>query len=146
MDDRSKTLPTTPRRILKPRKLALLASATGLSMAILVAGPTGYLNTRGWTAPAHAADTTAQSPAGFADLVAKVKPAVVSVRVKIEKDAGNAGFEPSGSQSNSDQSGSPFDRFFFRQYGFGNGNGMPNLRQVITGEGSGFSSRLTGMR
>jgi len=139
MEDRSKT-PTTPRRILKPRRLALLASAAGLSMAILVGGPTGYLplNIRGWTAPAHAADRPAQSSAGFADLVAKVKPAVVSVRVKIERDAGNAGFEPSGSQSNPDQSGSPFDRFFFRQYGFGDQNGMPNLRQVITGEGSGF--------
>ena len=79
-----------PRQILKPRRLTLLASVAALSMAVLVVGPGGYrpFNLPAWTASAHAAETT-QNPAGFADLVAKVKPAVISVRVKIDGDGDN---------------------------------------------------------
>src|SRR5438067_1186469 len=140
MIDLSKTPPIAPRRVPNSRRVALLGSAAGLSMAILVAGPAGYLplSHSGWIQSAHASETTAPAPAGFADLVTKVKPAVVSVRVKIEKDAANARLSSSGSESNSGQSDSPFDRFFFRRFGFGDPNGRPNLRQVITGEGSGF--------
>ena len=86
MSDQSNTPPVAPRKILRPRRLALLASVAGLSMAVLAAGPVAnYLPA--WTASAHAAEASAQAPAGFADLVAKVKPAVISVRVKIDEDA-----------------------------------------------------------
>jgi len=145
MDVQSNTPPVAPRKILRPRRLALLASAAGLAIAVLVAGPGGYLplNLPAWTASAHAAET-AQAPAGFADLVAKVKPAVISVRVKIDADNGNAALTQRESDQNSDQSGSPFDQFFFKQFGFrgqqgfGGQNMMPQGHQVITGEGSGF--------
>src|SRR6185312_15021523 len=85
------------------------------------------------TSAAQAAD--AQSPSGFADLVARVKPAVISVRVQIDQsgttgmnsddDSGNSPFPP----------GSPMEKFFQQ---FGQRNGMPHTKQVITGEGSGF--------
>ena len=115
MSDQSNTPPAASRKIYKPRRLALLASVAGLSMAVLAAGPVAnYLPT--WTAPAHAAEA-AQIPPGFADLVSKVKPAVISVRVKIEEDGGNAAVIQRESDENSDQSGSPFDQFFFRQFG-----------------------------
>ena len=141
MNDHSNP-PAAPRRILRPRRLALLASVAGLSMAVLAAGPVAnYLPV--WTASAHAAEATAQAPAGFADLVSKVKPAVISVRVKIDEDGGNAAVTQRDSDENSDQSGSPEQ--FFRQFGFrgpnggfGGLNGMPRQHQVITGEGSGF--------
>jgi serine protease Do len=140
MDDQSNTPPVAPRKIFRPRRLALLASVAGLSMAVLAAGPVAnYLPA--WTAAAHAAEA-AQGPAGFADLVSKVKPAVISVRVKIDEDAGNAAVTQRDSDENSDQSGSPEQ--FFRQFGFRgpngfNGpNGMLHPHQVITGEGSGF--------
>ena len=138
MDDQSNTPPVAPRKIFRPRRLALLASVAGLSLAVLAAGPVAnYLPA--WTASAHAAET-AQAPAGFADLVSKVKPAVISVRVKIDDDAGNAAVTQRDSDENSDQSGSPEQ--FFRQFGFrgqnGFPNGMPRQHQVITGEGSGF--------
>ncbi len=141
MSDQSNTPPVAPRKILRPRRLALLASVAGLSMAVLAAGPVAnYLPA--WTASAHAAEATAQAPAGFADLVSKVKPAVISVRVKIDEDGGNAAVTQRESDENSDQSGSP-EEFFFRQFGFRGpngfgGNGMPRQHQVITGEGSGF--------
>jgi len=138
MNDQSNTPPVAPRKILRPRRLALLASVAGLSMAVLAAGPVAnYLPV--WTASAHAAEATAQAPAGFADLVSKVKPAVISVRVKIDEDGGNAAVTQRDSDENSDQSGSP-EQFFFKKFRGPNGgfNGMPRQHQVITGEGSGF--------
>src|ERR1700719_2741808 len=146
MDDQTTLSLSAPRKFQKPRRrLALLASVAGLSMAVLVVGSGGYrpLNLPAWTASAHAAEP-GQAPAGFADLVAKVKPAVISVRVKIDADNGNAALTQRESDQNSDQSGSPFDQFFFKQFGFrgqqgfGGQNIMPQGHQVITGEGSGF--------
>src|SRR6202044_2746930 len=67
---------------------------------------------------------------GFADIVEKVKPAVISVRVKID--------QPASSTDSDDASpfppGSPFEKFF-RQFGMPN---MPNGHEIITGQGSGF--------
>ncbi len=75
------------RKVLTPRRLTLLASVAGLGVAVLIAGPGGYLPVKlpAWTASAQAAATALPHPAGFADLVAKVKPAVISVRVKIDE-------------------------------------------------------------
>jgi serine protease Do len=137
MNDHSNTSHRAPRKILKPSRLSLLASVAGLSMAVLVAGPSGYLplDLSNWMASAHAAETN-QTSAGFGDLVAKVKPAVISVRVKI--DGNNAAVSQRDSEGmNQDQSGSPFDQFS-QQFGFRAPNGMPQPHQVITGEGSGF--------
>ena len=134
MSDQSKA-DHTPRKVLKPRRLALLASAAGLSLAVLAAGPGGYLpfNLPAWTSSAHAAE--ANQNAGFGDLVTKVKPAVISVRVKIENDSDDSGATRENERMDSDQSGSPMDQFS-RQ--FGGHNGMPQRHQVIMGEGSGF--------
>ncbi|SDT55218.1 Do family serine endopeptidase [Bradyrhizobium canariense] len=137
MNDQTNTPHLTPRKVLKPRRLALLASAAGLSLAVLAAGPGGYLpfNLPAWTSSAHAAETTQNTP-GFADLVAKVKPAVISVRVKIDGDTENgASVQKEG--MNSDESDSQLDQFS-KQFGFRIPNGMPQRHQVITGEGSGF--------
>jgi serine protease Do len=136
MDDQSNTSPPTPRKVLRPRRLTLLASVAALSLAVLVVGPGGY-RPLAWTAPAHAGETT-QNSAGFADLVSKVKPAVISVRVKIDGDSDNTAVSERGSEdANPDQSGSPLDQFS-QQFGFGVPNGMPHRHQMITGEGSGF--------
>jgi serine protease Do len=71
-----------------------------------------------------------QRPVGFADIVEKVKPAVISVRVKMER--------PANSSLSEDDlpfpPGSPFERFF-RRFGAPN---APNGHEVITGQGSGF--------
>jgi serine protease Do len=138
MDQQSNNPHHAPRQILKPRRLTLMASVAALSMAVLVVGPGGYrpFNLPAWTASAHAAETT-QNPAGFADLVAKVKPAVISVRVKIDEEGDNMPVSQRDEGANPDQSDSPFDQFS-RQFGFRVPNGMPHRHQVITGEGSGF--------
>ena len=139
MDHQSNNPHHAPRKILKPRRLALLASVAGLGMAVLLVGPGGFrpFNLPAWAASAQAAEM-AQNPAGFGDLVAKVKPAVISVRVKIDDNGDNTALLQRNDQgADPDQSVSPFDQFS-RQFGFRGFNGMPQRHQVITGEGSGF--------
>jgi serine protease Do len=94
------------------RRLALLAGVAGLGLSVLLAGSGLNLNSSlGSLSPAAHAQGL-QRPVGFADIVEKVKPAVVSVRVKMDGGPRVTGFEgelpfPKGS---------PMDRFF-RQFG-----------------------------
>jgi serine protease Do len=125
MDDRS----NTSRKILRPRRLMLLASVAALGMAVLVTGPGGYH----WTASAQAAETTAnQNTAGFGDLVAKVKPAVISVRVKIDGDSDNTAVSERNSESEGANPDQPDQ--FSQQFGFRAPNGMPQHqhRRTVT--------------
>ena len=73
------------RKGLSARRLTLLASAAGL--AVFAAGPSGFgaLSLPSLTTSARA--DVAQPHAGFADIVAKVKPSVISVRVKMDEMA-----------------------------------------------------------
>jgi serine protease Do len=124
------------RRTLSARRLALLATTVaGLAAATFAFSPNSY-------APSALADAALaqnltekvqqlpQRPVGFADIVEKVKPAVISVRVKID--------QPSQPGLSDDDlpfpPGSPFERFFKR---FGT-PGNPRGHEVITGQGSGF--------
>jgi serine protease Do len=87
---------------------------------------------------AEAAVEMGKRSAGFGDLVEKVKPAVISVRVKLDATAkttdveGNSPFTPN----------SPMERFF-RHFGMPDGgNGPDDQRQPrnrpVTAQGSGF--------
>jgi serine protease Do len=130
------------RNSLTARRLVLLASVAGLGAAVLLTGPGGYnASLPAWTSAASAADSTLAHPAGFADIVTKVKPAVISVRVKIA--AADADLLHQNSDRDDDipvKPGSPMEKFF-RQFGdqFGNGGSpAPRRHETITGEGSGF--------
>ena len=81
----------------------------------------------------HARAQSRARPVGFADLVDKVKPAVISVRVKI--DAGKRGKEASPFPKDS-----PLDRFFrrFGQPDTPDNAPAPRGRNIVTGQGSGF--------
>jgi len=136
------TLPAKPRKALTPRRLTLLASAAGLGVALLAAGPGGYLPTSlpTWASAARAADATNQHPTGFADLVAKVKPAVISVRVKIDEGMQMSSMSDDDNGLNPFPPGSPMEKFF-QQFGFENtpnGRNGGQRHQFVTGEGSGF--------
>ena len=122
------------RSILSARRLALLATTiAGFGAVALVLAPNA---TSPFATAAQAQNLTEkvqqlpQKPVGFADIVEKVKPAVISVRVKID--------QPASSTDSDDASpfppGSPFEKFF-RQFGMPN---MPNGHEIITGQGSGF--------
>ena len=127
-------------RALSARRLALLATTiAGLGAAALVVAP--GLNLNGGYPAAIAQNLSEQAhklqaPVGFADIVEKVKPAVISVRVKVD-----GGSETTGLNSNEVPPGL---REFFRRFGMPDGQngpeGMPRGRgrNVITGQGSGF--------
>src|ERR1700761_7643592 len=112
-----------PRRsLLSARKFALMASVVaGLGVA---AYGLGASNGSGdiFATPAHAQVNNEVSkvaqPVGFADIVERVKPSVISVKVNIEEKV-------SKDDNNDDspfQPGSPMERFFRR---FGGPDGMP---------------------
>ena len=134
--------PTATAKVLTSRRVALLASVAGIGAAILLAGPGGYWP-GGFNTPANAAATAVPQPiahpAGFADLVAKVKPAVISVRVKIAAAADPALMQEFGDNERQipAEPGSPLDKFF-RQFSRQFGGNMPQRHDTITGEGSGF--------
>jgi serine protease Do len=136
MTDRSTDARFKSTKFLAVRRLALLGSAAALGVAVLAGGPgaSSPAHLSAWTSAAHAAESTQATPPGFADLVAKVKPAVISVRVKIDQDK-TAKFQQNRMDSDED---SPFDQFS-RKFGFrGLPDGMPQRHRPITGEGSGF--------
>jgi serine protease Do len=133
-------------RYLTARRLTLLGSVGALGAAVLLAGPASYWQPATGALPAHAAEFDMQHPVGFANIVAKVKPAVISVRVKVSGSA-----EPALSQDEGDdeeqqgpvQPGAPLDRYF-QQFGdqfgqqFGRQFGPQAPRRGVAGEGSGF--------
>jgi serine protease Do len=130
---------TTPSRrpVLSARRIALLATAIAGIGATAVFAPYGAPNADFFSRPALAQNLSQQAqqlpqhPIGFADIVEKVKPAVISVRVKVERPA-------ESSLSEDDMpfpQGSPFEHFFRR---FGMPNGGQQRHEMITGQGSGF--------
>src|SRR6201995_4714569 len=97
--------------ILSLRRLTLLGSAAVVGAVLVLGGPLEYGH---FGSQAQAATTEAQQgPRGFADLIAKVKPAVISVRVKVDKSAtDDDGPNTSGQEMQPFMQGSPFQRFF----------------------------------
>ena len=86
---------TTPpsRRRLSARRVALLATTIAVSAPQPFSRRTRRRRRDFFAGPAHAQNLTheaqqlAQKPVGFGDIVEKVKPAVISVRVKMERMA-----------------------------------------------------------
>jgi serine protease Do len=130
-------VPEQTPRILPKRRLALLAGVAALSGSLLLGGANLLPQTTVPLAGSPAYAQNGQRPVGFADIVEKVKPAVISVRVKVDAGAqmmgmdGNSPFAPN----------SPMERFF-RRFGLPDGN-TPNdprtpRNRFVTGQGSGF--------
>jgi len=121
-------------RVLPLRRLALLATTiAGVAVGGFLVAP----SLTPYAPQAQAQDLSREAqqvarPIGFADIVEKVKPAVISVRVKMRT-----------AQSSSDEElafpkGSPLEKFFKR---FGMPEGMPNMprgRRFGSAQGSGF--------
>jgi len=131
-----------PRRsVFSARKLALMASVVaGLGAAVYGFSPSTSPADL-FSSPAHAQVNNevrkVERPIGFADIVERVKPSVISVKVNIkEKTASNDDGDDSSSPF---QPGSPMERFFRR---FGGPDGFPGLKggrgRVVQGQGSGF--------
>jgi serine protease Do len=121
--------PSKVSKLLRARRFALMASVAGLGAVLLVAAPQFLPN----QIPAIAHAEVAMRPSSFADIVAKVKPAVFAVRVKIEDDDQQMSF--SGGDQMPFPPGSPMERFF-KRFGFGD---MPNGRGGKGGQSHHFS-------
>ena len=151
MTDRPTDLSSLPsyqaprRSLFSARKFALMASVVaGLGVAVY-----GFSPSQGpvdiFSSPAHAQVNNevrkVAQPLGFADIVERVKPSVISVKVNINEKVA----KEDGANKDDDspfQPGSPMERFFRR---FGGPDGLPpGLRGGprghggVTGQGSGF--------
>ncbi|MDO8979575.1 MAG: Do family serine endopeptidase [Afipia sp.] len=136
---------TAPRRsIFSARKFALMASVVaGLGVAAYGLSPSNNFDLLTTTAHAQVNKEVrqVQQPIGFADIVERVKPSVVSVRVKMAEKAATTG-ESANPEDNPFPPNSPMERFFRR---FGGPDGSPGGRGPrgrgggqMTGQGSGF--------
>jgi len=146
MIDRPADLTSAPhyqprRSLLSVRKFALMASVVaGLGAAVYGFSPSpGQFDLL--ATPAHAQVNNDVSrvaqPVGFADIVERVKPSVISVKVRIKDKSAEA----SNDEDSPFQPGSPMERFFRR---FGGPDGLPpgmrgrGGRGPAMGQGSGF--------
>jgi serine protease Do len=118
--------PAAKRKLLFRLRTGLLASAAAsgiVALVVLNPGEFGHILLDASAPVTARAAEARQEPVGFADLVAKVKPAVISVRVRITK------------------SGKIFDQVLPGPNGwkfFYYGPNAGQQKQIVTGEGSGF--------
>jgi len=124
-------------RTLFRRRLVLLAGVAGLGLTLLF-GDSGFgPHATGPALTNIAYAQGVQRPAGFADIVEKVKPAVISVRVKMDASGNLMGFEGNSPFTPNSQ----MEQFFRR---FGTPEGIPEIgpraprNRLVTGQGSGF--------
>jgi serine protease Do len=155
MTDRPSDLSSLPsyraprRSLFSARKFALMASVVaGLGFAGygLTPAPHDVFSSAAHAQVDKQVKQQVAQPTGFADIVERVKPSVISVRVNIGEKLAK---DDSANKNNDDndspfQPGSPMERFFKR---FGGPDGMPpglrggprgNNRGQVTGQGSGF--------
>jgi serine protease Do len=129
------SVPAPKSRILSARRLVLLAGVAGLGVTVLLGGA-GILPQPASPLNAVAYAQGVERPMGFADIVEKVKPAVVSVRVKVASGPQMMGFQ------GGDTPLPPNVERFFRRFGLPEG-ATPEQRRaprehLVTGQGSGF--------
>jgi serine protease Do len=129
-------------RVLSARRLVLLAGVAGLGVAVLFGGAGLLPKSTGPALSSIAYAQGVQRPAGFADIVEKVKPAVISVRVKVNSGAKMMGFDGNSPNSQMER--------FFRRFGMPDGLNPDDSRgprgddqrsprnRLVTGQGSGF--------
>jgi serine protease Do len=154
MTDRPTDLSSLPsyraprRSLFSARKFALMASVVaGLGVAGygLSPAPHDVFSSTAYAQVDKQVKQQVAQPTGFADIVERVKPSVISVRVNInEKVAKDDTANKNDDNDSPFQPGSPMERFFKR---FGGPDGMPpgmrggprgGNRGQVTGQGSGF--------
>src|SRR4249919_941957 len=96
-----------PRSVLSARRLVLMASAAVIGAGVLLSGAEFGLKPQATFLAPPAYAQTAQRPVGFADIVEKVKPSVISVRVKVDGGPKMMGFDGDSPFP----PGSPMERF-----------------------------------
>jgi len=132
------------RSLFSARKFALMASVVaGLGAAVYGFSPQAPVDV--FTSAAHAQVNNevrkVERPIGFADIVERVKPSVISVKINIAEKTSKGDDSANKDDDSPFQPGSPMERFFKR---FGGPDGLPpgmrapRGRGPVTGQGSGF--------
>jgi len=131
------------KSLFSKRRIVLLATVAGLGAGVLFADFGTSPKSSSLFAPPYAHADIAQRPVGFADIVEQVKPAVISVKVKVNAGGGNVALNEENPLR-----GSPFEDFFRRfaqpdgpRSGRPDGDqqgSRPQRRQYSVGQGSGF--------
>ena len=136
--------PAPRRSLFSARKFALMASVVaGLGVAVYGFGPShGPVDIFSSAAQAQVNTEVrkVEQPIGFADIVERVKPSVISVKIKINEKVAK---DDSANNDNSPfQPGSPMERFFAfrrsRRLAPGPARWPRGGRGAVTGQGSGF--------
>jgi len=136
MDEGALNSPARPRR---RWRVALIISLAAVGLGAGLTASSAFQGNAA-TAPGNKISASMEGPQhlGFADVAAKVEPAVISVRVKINEGPVLSSNEE-GDQGTPFPPGSPMDRFF-RQFilpGMPQGQGQHQGGHMV-GEGSGF--------
>ena len=125
------------QRLYSKRRIFLLATAVGLGGGLMFSdfALSPQISGRALFAPPYAHAENAPRPVGFADIVEQVKPAVISVKVKMNTS------EDFSSNEDNPLRGTPFEDFF-RRFGRPDvprfGDRGSRRRQYTMGQGSGF--------
>jgi serine protease Do len=153
MTDRPTDLSSLPsyraprRSLFSARKFALMASVVaGLGVAGygLSPAPHDVFSSTAYAQVDKQVKQQVAQPTGFADIVERVKPSVISVRVNINEKVAKDDTANKNDDDSPFPPGSPMERFFKR---FGGPDGMPpgmrggprgGNRGQVTGQGSGF--------
>ena len=119
---------TTPPQTGQPVRCAVSLCSPPRSLGLGAPAPVRRTRCASYAPPALAQNLSQEAqtvarPIGFADIVEKVKPAVISVRVKMNAEPADV----ARSRSCRSRKGSPMEQFFRR---FGMPDGMPNLRRM----------------
>jgi serine protease Do len=110
-------------------RLIVLVGATAVGAFVMLVGADTMSNRLASAAYAQ----TVQPRSGFADIVDKIKPAVISVRAKLD-----AGTRTTGRGALPAPEENPLERFF-RQFGLPDNDSAPLIpRSPLTKAGSGF--------
>ena len=135
------------RPLFAARKIALMASVVaGLGVAAygLSPAPHDVFSTAAHAQVDKQVKAQAAAPVGFADIVERVKPSVISVKVNMKEKVSSREDGNGGNEDSPFQPGSPMERFFKR---FGQDGLPPGMRGgprgggrggVVSGQGSGF--------
>ena len=128
--------PPPARGFFKRRRALLLASVFGLALTGLSVGQIIIPN----ISPPAFAQISTDRPANqysFADVVERVRPAVVSVKVKVDESPTTMYFGGQGSEGGNEDLPPNIERFMRRFFGDRPG-GVPRNRGRVMGQGSGF--------
>ena len=134
----NRIIPARPgRKAFTARRLALLASAAGLAIAVVETGTSGVQHTEFSQRDCDCACRHHAAVHGFCRRCREGKAGRDFGRVKVDATAKMTSMNDND-DANPMQPGAPLEKFFEQFSGRGMPKGFPQGKRAVTGEGSGF--------